>query len=239
MKKFLRLLPIVIAIFMSVGVCRAQSSYVIDDSGFKWQTFTVNDLDVYVNVHKIRKMGRYLMLTLYIRNNSDSTSYTLDFDEITVVRGGKSEHFYSQYDFERRIKNRAAWNRFGLGMASVATAVTAEVALGSSSWGRNHHRSFGDDLLYGLAKSGIRAGVIAGDIALGVAQENAIEKIQAENLGYLRNYAIKPKSSITGFAYAKYRNTNSNVITVNLPISGKVFSFTLDPSELGEFVEDD
>lgn len=236
MKKFLGLLTVIIAIFLSAGVCKAQS-YVIDDNGFKWQTFTVNDLNVYVNVHKIRKMGRYLMLTLYIRNNSDSITYTLDFDGITVVRGGKSESFYSKSEFERRIQNRAAWNRFGLGMASVATAVTADVALGHTGWGKGH-RSFGEDLLYGLAKSGINAGVIAGDIAVGIAQDNAIEKIQQENLGYLRNYVIKPNSSVTGFAYAKYRNSSATAITINLPISGTVFAFTLDTSEVAEFSED-
>ncbi len=232
--KTLRNLLLILVITLSFsGICNAQNK-IIDESGNSWQTFTVNELSIFLNVNKIRKMGKYLMLTLVIQNSSDTTSYTLDFDNITIEREGRKEYIYTQEEFERRLLRRSRWNRFGVEMAAVATAVTADVAFSHTSLGSHHHHNFGKEVLRELTRSAIQGGVIAGDIAYSTAQENKLDKIFQEDVGYLKNYIIKPQTSINGFAYAKFRRSNNGGIVINLPISGTVFSFTVNPSELLE-----
>ena len=53
----------------------------------------------------------------------------------------------------------------------------------------------------------------------------------SHNIGYLTNYQIKPNTSITGYAYAKFSPT-AKTILVNLPVNGKVYQFPVDVSNL-------
>ena len=77
----------------------------------------------------------------------------------------------------------------------------------------------------------IHQSAIVGSILVSGFYADQREKILNTNIGYLRNYSIEPKNSITGYAYAKYSPNAKNVL-VNLFINGKVYQFPMDVSHL-------
>ena len=77
----------------------------------------------------------------------------------------------------------------------------------------------------------IRQSAVVGSILVSGLFNEENRKVHNENIGYLRNYQIKPHSSIVGFAYAKY-SPNVKMIMVNLPINGKIYQFPVDVTRL-------
>ena len=72
MKKFFVFLFATLIFLLSASVnSNAQQSSLVDERGVVWQKFTVNDIDVYLNLSKVRKLGRYVMLSVKIVNRSE------------------------------------------------------------------------------------------------------------------------------------------------------------------------
>ena len=208
----------------------AQESFT-DNNGHKWKTFTVNDTRVFLNVSKIQRFGRYVLLSLYIENNSDSTSIAYDFGATTIKSGNRVTNFLSRSEFEQSLRRRQRWNEFGLGVAAIATDITINSAIGTTSFGR-HHRNFGEELLRGLVMSAIHVGTVIGFDAIATQQDMSIQNILQENIGYLKNYIIQPNHSISGFAYARYNPNRLEMFTVNIPLNGTIFAFQINPFEI-------
>lgn len=196
---------------------------VVDEYGNEWQTFKVNDISVFLNITQVKKFGKYLQLSLYIQNDSQTESVDFDFSQTSVKKGDKIIPFFTKSEFEKKVRSRQRWNEFGAQMASVATAVTVDAALGTTKLGRHHH-SFGGELLRGLTYSMINGSIFAGNVVLSEVNQNQMEKIIREDLGYLKSYTIEPLHSVTGFAYARFRGDKEGVV-VNIPIGGKIFAF--------------
>ena len=77
----------------------------------------------------------------------------------------------------------------------------------------------------------IRQSAVVGSILVSGMFNEANAKVLNNNIGYLNNYVIKPNTSITGYAYAKY-SPSARQILVNLPINGKFYQFPVDVTHL-------
>ena len=131
------------------------------------------------------------------------------------------------------MNSRQGWAQFGISAASVATAITLEAITDEAFYrqDRRHHRTFGRDLAHDMSAFLIRQSAVVGSILVSGMFNEANARVLNKNIGYLTNYQIKPNTSITGYAYAKFSPT-AKTILVNLPVNGKVYQFPVDVSNL-------
>ncbi|MBR5399633.1 MAG: hypothetical protein IK103_07555 [Bacteroidales bacterium] len=203
-----------------------------DKKGNTIQAYAINGLYVSLDVAYRHYFGKYYVLQLYIQNNSPEDAY-FTFDDVSIDSPNGKIKFFSKSDFERRMSSRQGWAQFGLQAASFATAITLEALTDEAFYRQNrrHHRTFGRDLAHDMSAFLIRQSAVVGSVLVSGLFNEENMKVRNENIGYLRNYQIKPHSSITGFAYAKY-SPSAKMIMVNLPINGKIYQFPVDVTHL-------
>ena len=131
------------------------------------------------------------------------------------------------------MNSRQGWAQFGIQAATFATAITLEAITDEAFYrqDRRHHRTFGRDLAHDMSAFLIRQSAVVGSVLISGMFNEAHKNVVNNNIGYLKNYRIKPNTSITGFAYAKY-SPSAKQILVNLPINGKVYQFPVDVTNL-------
>lgn len=206
---------------------------VVDKNGKAWKTYAINGLYVSIDLKYRKFYGRYYVLELFIQNNSQESAF-FNFSQSTINTNRGDEKFFTEKEFYRRVRNRQGWANFGIQAAGVATAITLDVALNSNvhySHNPHHRHHWERDLVYDMSSFLIHQSAIVGSILVSGFYADQREKILNTDIGYLRNYSIEPKSSITGYAYAKY-SPNAKSVLVNLFINGKVYQFPMDASHL-------
>ncbi len=192
------------------------------------RAYAVNGLYVSLDVSYQHYYGKYYILQLFVQNNSPEDAY-FSFKDASIQSSAGKIKMFSSGDYLRRINRRQGWAKFGLHAATIATAITLEAITDEQFYrqDRHHRRTFGRDLAHDMSTFLIRQSAVVGNILISGMFNDARAKVANNNIGYLQNYLIKPNTSITGFAYAKY-NSNAKHLLVNLPINGKVYQFPID-----------
>ncbi len=196
------------------------------------KAYAINGLYVSIDVAYQHYFGKYYVLQLYIQNNSPEDAY-FSFDNTSIQSPQGDIKLFTKSDFHRRMRSRQGWAQFGISAASVATAITLEAITDDAFYrqDRRHHRTFGRDLAHDMSAFLIRQSAVVGSILVSGMFNEANAKVLNNNIGYLNNYVIKPNTSITGYAYAKY-SPSARQILVNLPINGKIYQFPVDVTHL-------
>lgn len=196
------------------------------------RAYAINGLYVSIDVSYQHYFGKYYVLQLYIQNNSPEDAF-FSFDNTSIDSPQGKIKLFSKNDFHRRMNSRQGWAQFGISAASVATAITLEAITDEAFYrqDRRHHRTFGRDLAHDMSAFLIRQSAVVGSILVSGMFNEANARVLNKNIGYLTNYQIKPNTSITGYAYAKFSPT-AKTILVNLPVNGKVYQFPVDVSNL-------
>ncbi len=196
------------------------------------RAYAINGLYVSVDVSYQHYYGKYYVLQLFVQNNSPEDAY-FSFKDASIQSSAGQIKMFSSGDYLRRINRRQGWAKFGLHAATIATAITLEAIADEQFYrqGRHHRRTFSRDLVHDMSIFLIRQSAVVGNILISGMFNEARAKVANNNIGYLQNYVIKPNTSITGFAYAKY-NSNAKHLLVNLPINGKVYQFPIDVANI-------
>ena len=206
-------------------------SYKTED-GQVIRAYAINGLYVSIDVAYQHYYGKYYVLQLFIQNNSPEDAL-FSFDNTSIQGPYGNVKLFTKSDFERRMNSRQGWAQFGIQAATFATAITLEAITDEAFYrqDRRHHRTFGRDLAHDMSAFLIRQSAVVGSVLISGMFNEAHKNVVNNNIGYLKNYRIKPNTSITGFAYAKY-SPSAKQILVNLPINGKVYQFPVDVTNL-------
>ena len=196
------------------------------------RAYAINGLYVSVDVAYQHYFGKYYVLQVFIQNNAPEDAY-YSFDQTSIQTSNGKAKMFSYSDFHRRMNSRQGWAQFGISAASVATAITLEAITDEAFYrqNRHHHRTFGRDLAHDMSAFLIRQSAVVGSILVSGMFNEANARVLNKDIGYLRNYQIKPNTSITGYAYAKF-SPGAKTLLVNLPINGKVYQFPVDATKL-------
>ncbi|MBP5693447.1 MAG: hypothetical protein J6W86_07045 [Bacteroidales bacterium] len=196
------------------------------------RAYAINGLYVSIDVSYQHYYGKYYVLQLFIQNNSPEDAL-FSFDNSSIQSPNGNIKLFTKSDLERRMNSRQGWAQFGIQAATFATAITLEAITDEAFYrqDRRHHRTFGRDLAHDMSAFLIRQSAVVGSVLISGMFNEAHKNVVNNNIGYLKNYRIKPNTSITGFAYAKY-SPSAKQILVNLPINGKVYQFPVDVTNL-------
>lgn len=196
------------------------------------RAYAINGLYVSIDVAYQHYYGKYYVLQLFIQNNSPEDAL-FSFDNTSIQSPNGNIKLFTKSDLERRMNSRQGWAQFGIQAATFATAITLEAITDEAFYrqDRRHHRTFGRDLAHDMSAFLIRQSAVVGSVLISGMFNEAHKNVVNNNIGYLKNYRIKPNTSITGFAYAKY-SPSAKQILVNLPINGKVYQFPVDVTNL-------
>ncbi len=202
-----------------------------DSDGNIWRTYAVDGLNFSLRTTYKRYYGRYYLLEVHILNNTPHSVY-LNFKKASIASPRGRIKLFSHEKFLRRMKSRHGWANFGLQFATIATAVVLdEVVNGAYYRGERGEWSLGRDIAHDISSILIRQGAAVGSILISAHYSQKMQKVISLNMGYLRNYSIKPNNAIYGFAYAKF-NSEAKTLLVNLPIDEKVYQFPVDVSTI-------
>ena len=203
---------------------------VMDGNGDKWRMYRVDGLILGVNVRKYKDFGRWFRVDYYILNEGNSPK-RFDFSSASVISPDGRAKLFTHDEFIRKSRRRRFWSSFGTNVAILTTGVILdEVVNGEYFGGRADEYSFGRDIAHEASSFFISELSFAGMAAASAYFSGDMSRVYSENLGYVRDYTIKPDTAIEGHAYARY--SPSGVITVNVPVGGRVYSMDWDTSKI-------
>lgn len=205
----------------------------MDRDGNAWKVFTVDGLDVLMNVRYLQHYGKYYRIDLYVQNNTD-VPVRFDFRNTTVASRLGPVKLFPQNRYLNRISGRKTAKTIGLGICTLcATLFLATIVRGDP----DDRDSFGEDLLRDIGSAAIEeAGYIA-TMMIADSEAEDMARIERNSIGYLSDYTIAPNNAIEGHAYAKYK-PGADSIEITLPIGNRKYVFNWDTTSLVNITED-
>ena len=204
---------------------------VMDPEGKQWRMYHVDNLVLGVNVRKYKDFGRWFRIDYYILNESNENKF-FDFTNSSVKSSNGRTRLFTHDEFIRKAKRRRFWASFGANVAIMTTGVILDEILNGEYYdGRADHYSLGRDLAHDASSIIISEMSFAGMAAASAYFSGDMSKVYSNNLGYVRDYTIKPGTAIEGHAYARYTDTGS--LMVNIPVGGRVYSMNWDSASIG------
>ena len=163
-----------------------------------------------------------LQIEICFANNSDSTyRFTMEDASIECEKGRIP--FLSEELFSKKVRHRKWWKNFGAASAVLVADVAVQVGT-RRAFDTGKHWSFGRELGYGLTSLAIDLAANGAIWGISNTYGRTLSKLNQENVGYLHDITIKPRTVVQGHVITKAVK-NAGEITVNLPINGQIFVF--------------
>ncbi len=225
MNKLLSMLVAAVALGSFSGKALAQNQPTVIDSGEdsdSWKAFTKDSLTVLMDIHPVKLQGKWLQIEICFANNSDSTyRFTMEDASIECEKGRIP--FLTEERFSKKVRHRKWWKNFGATSAVLVADVAVQIGT-HRAFDTGKHWSFGRELGYGLTSMAIDLAANGAIWGISNTYGRTLSKLNQENVGYLHDITIKPRTVVQGHVITKTAK-NAGEITVNLPISGQIFVF--------------
>lgn len=203
----------------------------MDSNGYKWKTFYLDGLYIFLNLRYLKNYGRYYALDLYIQNSSDRPQF-FDFKNASIVSEKGRRPFFSYDKYLRRVRCRKGWSSFGWGVLTLGIAfILDEIINGDYYDGRAGYYSPGLDFLHETSSFLIHETAFFTMAVMVDSFERDYLGCVQKNMGYLSSYNIPKSSAIRGHALAKYW-AEADKVKINIPVGGKVYVFEWEASDL-------
>ncbi len=225
MNKLLSMLVAAVALGSFSGKALAQNQPTVIDSGEdsdSWKAFTKDSLTVLMDIHPVKLQGKWLQIEICFANNSDSTyRFTMEDASIECEKGRIP--FLTEERFSKKVRHRKWWKNFGATSAVLVADVAVQIGT-HRAFDTGKHWSFGRELGYGLTSLAIDLAANGAIWGISNTYGRTLSKLNQENVGYLHDMTIKPRTVVQGHVITKAVK-NAGEITVNLPINGQIFVF--------------
>ena len=225
MNKLLSMLVAAVALGSFSGNALAQNQPTVIDSGEdsdSWKAFTKDSLTVLMDIHPVKLQGKWLQIEICFANNSDST-YHFTMEEASIECEKGRIPFLTEERFSKKVRHRKWWKNFGATSAVLVADVAVQIGT-HRAFDTGKHWSFGRELGYGLTSMAIDLAANGAIWGISNTYGRTLSKLNQENVGYLHDITIKPRTVVQGHVITKTAK-NAGEITVNLPISGQIFVF--------------
>ena len=226
MNKLLSMLVAAVALGSFSGNALAQNQPTVIDSGEdsdSWKAFTKDSLTVLMDIHPVKLQGKWLQIEICFANNSDST-YHFTMEEASIECEKGRIPFLTEERFSKKVRHRKWWKNFGATSAVLVADVAVQVGT-RIAFDTGKRWSFGRELGYGLTSMAIDLAANGAIWGISNTYGRTLSKLNQENVGYLHDITIKPRTVVQGHVITKAVK-NAGEITVNLPINGQIFVFT-------------
>jgi len=207
------------------GKALAQNQPTVIDSGEdsdSWKAFTKDSLTVLMDIHPVKLQGKWLQIEICFANNSDST-YHFTMEEASIECEKGRIPFLTEERFSKKVRHRKWWKNFGATSAVLVADVAVQIGT-HRAFDTGKHWSFGRELGYGLTSMAIDLAANGAIWGISNTYGRTLSKLNQENVGYLHDITIKPRTVVQGHVITKTAK-NAGEITVNLPINGQIFVF--------------
>ena len=207
------------------GKALAQNQPTVIDSGEdsdSWKAFTKDSLTVLMDIHPVKLQGKWLQIEICFANNSDST-YHFTMEEASIECEKGRIPFLTEERFSKKVRHRKWWKNFGATSAVLVADVAVQIGT-HRAFDTGKHWSFGRELGYGLTSMAIDLAANGAIWGISNTYGRTLSKLNQENVGYLHDMTIKPRTVVQGHVITKAVK-NAGEITVNLPINGQIFVF--------------
>jgi|GEM_PF-6567916 len=207
------------------GKALAQNQPTVIDSGEdsdSWKAFTKDSLTVLMDIHPVKLQGKWLQIEICFANNSDST-YHFTMEEASIECEKGRIPFLTEERFSKKVRHRKWWKNFGATSAVLVADVAVQIGT-HRAFDTGKHWSFGRELGYGLTSLAIDLAANGAIWGISNTYGRTLSKLNQENVGYLHDITIKPRTVVQGHVITKAVK-NAGEITVNLPINGQIFVF--------------
>ena len=225
MNKLLSMLVAAVALGSFSGKALAQNQPTVIDSGEdsdSWKAFTKDSLTVLMDIHPVKLQGKWLQIEICFANNSDST-YHFTMEEASIECEKGRIPFLTEERFSKKVRHRKWWKNFGATSAVLVADVAVQVGT-RIAFDTGKRWSFGRELGYGLTSMAIDLAANGAIWGISNTYGRTLSKLNQENVGYLHDITIKPRTVVQGHVITKTAK-NAGEITVNLPINGQIFVF--------------
>ena len=225
MNKLLSMLVAAVALGSFSGKALAQNQPTVIDSGEdsdSWKAFTKDSLTVLMDIHPVKLQGKWLQIEICFANNSDST-YHFTMEEASIECEKGRIPFLTEERFSKKVRHRKWWKNFGATSAVLVADVAVQIGT-HRAFDTGKHWSFGRELGYGLTSMAIDLAANGAIWGISNTYGRTLSKLNQENVGYLHDMTIKPRTVVQGHVITKTAK-NAGEITVNLPINGQIFVF--------------
>ena len=225
MNKLLSMLVAAVALGSFSGKALAQNQPTVIDSGEdsdSWKAFTKDSLTVLMDIHPVKLQGKWLQIEICFANNSDST-YHFTMEEASIECEKGRIPFLTEERFSKKVRHRKWWKNFGATSAVLVADVAVQIGT-HRAFDTGKHWSFGRELGYGLTSMAIDLAANGAIWGISNTYGRTLSKLNQENVGYLHDITIKPRTVVQGHVITKTAK-NAGEITVNLPINGQIFVF--------------
>jgi len=225
MNKLLSMLVAAVALGSFSGKALAQNQPTVIDSGEdsdSWKAFTKDSLTVLMDIHPVKLQGKWLQIEICFANNSDST-YHFTMEEASIECEKGRIPFLTEERFSKKVRHRKWWKNFGATSAVLVADVAVQIGT-HRAFDTGKRWSFGRELGYGLTSMAIDLAANGAIWGISNTYGRTLSKLNQENVGYLHDMTIKPRTVVQGHVITKAVK-NAGEITVNLPINGQIFVF--------------
>ena len=225
MNKLLSMLVAAVALGSFSGNALAQNQPTVIDSGEdsdSWKAFTKDSLTVLMDIHPVKLQGKWLQIEICFANNSDST-YHFTMEEASIECEKGRIPFLTEERFSKKVRHRKWWKNFGATSAVLVADVAVQIGT-HRAFDTGKRWSFGRELGYGLTSMAIDLAANGAIWGISNTYGRTLSKLNQENVGYLHDITIKPRTVVQGHVITKAVK-NAGEITVNLPINGQIFVF--------------
>ena len=225
MNKLLSMLVAAVALGSFSGKALAQNQPTVIDSGEdsdSWKAFTKDSLTVLMDIHPVKLQGKWLQIEICFANNSDST-YHFTMEEASIECEKGRIPFLTEERFSKKVRHRKWWKNFGATSAVLVADVAVQIGT-HRAFDTGERWSFGRELGYGLTSMAIDLAANGAIWGISNTYGRTLSKLNQENVGYLHDITIKPRTVVQGHVITKAVK-NAGEITVNLPINGQIFVF--------------
>lgn len=199
------------------------SSMMMDDNGNVWKAFTQDGLDVLMNVRYLNNYGKYYRVDLYLQNNTDSTVH-YDFGNMRISTMDGPVKLFSNNKYYSRVHSRKVWKTVGVTAGTFFISLIVQMIIQSTD-------DDNDSLTADIASAFVDEAAIAFTMMYNHRQNENMQEIKRQNIGYLHDYDIPPYNAIEGHAYAKYA-PKAKSVNLFIPVSGREYILSWDTTAL-------
>ena len=187
-----------------------------------WKVFTKDSLAIVLDVRPVKFHGKWWRVDIYMANDSDST-YRFTMDEASITSDKGRSPLLTEGNFSKKVRHRKWWKNFGAASAVLAADVAVQVGT-RRAFDTGSRWSFGRELSYGLTSLAIDLAADAAIWGISNTYGDMMNRLSQENIGYLHDVTVQPRSMIRGHAIAKAHN-NAGELNINLPVNGQIYVF--------------
>lgn len=173
--------------------------------------------------------GKYYQMQLYI-SNLNSQSVTFDPNEVNAHLINKkgdtiSLEVYTNEEFQKKVKRRQNWAMAFYGLSAGFNAGSAGYSTSYSTTYSPNGYAYTTRTTHYNPNAAYQANLVANAQIATYGKIMADERVTKEQ-GYLKKNTIHPNEGIVG--YMNIKRKKGHILTINIPISGYVYSFELD-----------